>query len=48
MTNMTLWTMPTTTRLLRSLTSYQQLMLNRLAEGRVVVLGGKECQRSMG
>ena len=33
---------------LRSLTPYQQLMLNRLAGGRVVVLGGEECQRSRG
>ena len=33
---------------LRSLTSYQQLMLNRLAGGRVVVLGGEECQGSRG
>ena len=35
-------------RMLRSLTSYQQLMLNRLAGGRVVVLGGEECQGSRG
>ena len=33
---------------LRSLTPYQQLMLNRLAGGRIVVLGGEECQRSRG
>ena len=36
------------TAVLRSLTPYQQLMLNRLAGGRVVVLGGKECQKSKG
>ena len=36
------------TIVLRSLTSYQQLMLNRVVGGRVVVLGGEECQRSRG
>ena len=33
---------------LRSLTSYQQLMLDRPVGGRMVVLGGEECQGSKG
>ena len=34
--------------MLRSLTSYQQLMLNRVVGGRMVVFGGEECQKSRG
>ena len=40
--------LPKKSNMLRSLTPYQQLLLNRLVGGRVVVLGGEECQGSRG
>ena len=35
-------------KMLRSFIFYQQLMFNRLMGGRMVVLGGEECQKSRG